>query len=69
MADARFHFALAVWISYAAWQTDGAIVLEQITIQRIERRIVDIRREHAFSEVIENHDASGPAQPPAMRRR
>src|SRR4051794_5457039 len=32
MADTRFHFALAIWISYAAWHSDGAIVLEQIAV-------------------------------------
>jgi len=39
-------------------------VLEQIAVQRIDRGIVDIWREHAFPEVIEHYDASGSAQPP-----
>jgi hypothetical protein len=38
-------------------------VLEQIAVQRIERGIVDIRREHAFAEIIEHYDARRPAQP------
>jgi hypothetical protein len=45
VANARFNPALSIWIFYITRKSDGAVVLEQIAIQRIERRIVDIGRE------------------------
>ena len=48
VADAGFHFAFAIGIADAARQCDHAVVGEHIAIQRIERRIVDVRREHAL---------------------
>ena len=32
-------------------------MLQQVAVQRINRRIVNVRREHAFAQVVENHDA------------
>jgi len=36
---------------------------EQVAIQRIQGRIVDIRLEHAFAEILENDRAAGATQP------
>ena len=63
VADARFDLALAVWIAHAAWQRDCAVVLQHVAVQRIERGIVDVGREHAFAQIIEHDHASGPAEP------
>jgi hypothetical protein len=38
-------------------------VREHVAVQRIERRIVDIRREDAFFEIIEDDDADRAAEP------
>src|SRR3954453_2914519 len=56
MSDARLDLPFPIWISHPARHCYGAIVLEQIAVQRIERRIVKIRREHAFAQVVEDHD-------------
>ncbi len=36
---------------------------EHIAIQRVQRRIVDVGREHAFAQIIEHDHARGSAQP------
>jgi hypothetical protein len=58
VADARLHLALPIWIVHAARKRDGAIMLQHVAVQRIERRIVQIGREHAFFQVVEHHHAS-----------
>ncbi len=62
VSDAALDLALAVGIAHTARQRDGAIVREQIAIQRIQRGIVDVRLEYAFGEVVEHHGARGSAQ-------
>ncbi|MCU1238653.1 MAG: hypothetical protein JWP63_6620 [Candidatus Solibacter sp.] len=49
----------------AARYRDGAIVGEQIAIQRVHGRIVDVRFEHAFTEVVEYDYAASSTQPAA----
>ena len=36
---------------------------QHVAIQRIERGIVDVRREHAFAQIVEHHDAHAATQP------
>ena len=64
MADAGFDFAFAIGIADATRQRDDAVVREHVAIERIERRVVDVGREHAFFEVVEDDDLDGAAQPP-----
>ncbi len=54
VADAGFDLALAIGIADATRQADHAVVREHIAIQRIERRLVDVGREHALFEIIED---------------
>ena len=63
VADAGFDFALAIGIPDPARQRDDAVVGEHIAVERVERRIVDVRGEDALLEVVEDNDAHGPAQP------
>ena len=63
LADARFDFALAIRIADATRQRHHAVVREHVAIERIERGIVDVRREHAFFEIVEDNDAHGAAKP------
>ena len=58
MADARFDFPFAIRITDATRHRDDTVMGEDVAIQRIERRIIDIRREHAFFEIVEDDDAS-----------
>ena len=62
VADAGFDFPFAIGIADAARQRDDAVVREHVAIERIERGIVDVRREDAFSQVVEDDDADGAAQ-------
>ncbi len=62
MTDARLDFALPIRVLHAAGQGDGAIMLQHVAIERIECGIVNVGRDHAFAEIIEDHDASHAAQ-------
>ena len=63
VANARFDFAFAIRIAHATWEADDPIVREHVAIDGIERRVVDVRREHAFFEIVEDDEARRAAQP------
>ena len=46
----------------AARQGDDAVVGEHVAVERIQRRVVDVRGEDAFLEVVEDDDAYGAPQ-------
>ena len=62
VADAGFDFAFAIGIAHAARQGDDAVVREHVAIERIEGRVVDVWREHAFAQVVEHDDLDRAAQ-------
>ena len=64
VADAGLDLALAVGVADAARQGDGAVVGQHVAVERIERRVVDVRGEDALLEVVEHDDADTAAQPP-----
>ena len=59
VADAGFDFPFAIGIADAARQRDDAVVREHVAIERIERGIVDVGREDAFAQVIEDDHPDG----------
>src|SRR5262249_57606894 len=64
MADAGFDLAFAIRIADATRQCDGAVVREHVAIEWIERRIVEVRCEDAFFQVVEDDHGGGPTPPP-----
>ena len=60
VADAGFDLAFAIGIADAARQRDDAVVRQHIAIERIERGIVDVGREHAFAQIVEDDHARAP---------
>ena len=63
VADAGFDLALPIGMADAARQGDDAVVGEHVAVERIQRRVVDVRAEDALLEVVEDDDAYGAAQP------
>ena len=66
MPDARFDFPLAVGIADATRQRDDAIGREHVAIERVECRVVDVRREDLFLQIVE-HDHAQRATEPTKR--
>jgi hypothetical protein len=64
VADARFDFPFTIGITDATRQRGDTVMGEDVAIQRIERRIMDIRREYTFFEIVE--DATR-VEPPSRR--
>jgi len=62
VADARFNFSFSIWIHDPTGQGYGAIVRQDVAIERIQSGIVDVRDEHAFAQIIQNDDSRSATQ-------
>jgi hypothetical protein len=60
--DPRLHLPFAIGVAYTARQRERAIVREDVAVERIEPRIVDVRREHALAKVVEDGRARRSAE-------
>jgi hypothetical protein len=67
MADTRFHLPLAIGMAHPAWDRDHAVVAEDVTVERVQRRVVDVRLHHALGQVVEHNDAWCAAEPTKRR--
>src|SRR5271166_1531133 len=56
VADAGFNFSFSIWILDPTGQRYGAIVCQDVAIERIQSGIVDVRDEDALAQIIQNHD-------------
>ena len=63
VADGGFDLALAIGVADATRQGDDPVVGQHVAVERIERRVVDVRGEDALLEVVEHDDAHGASQP------
>ena len=63
MRDGRLDLPLPIRIPDATRQGDGAVVREHVAIERVQRRIVDVRLQHALAQIVEDDDLDRPAQP------
>ena len=63
VADAGFDLPFAIGIAHAARQRDDAVMREHVAIERIERRIVNIRGEDALAKIVEHDDLDRAAEP------
>ena len=59
VSDPRFDFAFPIGIADTARERDDAVVREHVAIQRIECGIVDVGREDALFQIVEDDDADG----------
>jgi len=62
MPDTRFDFALAVGITDATRQRDDAVVREHVAVERIEGRVVHVRREDPFLQMVEDDHTHRPTK-------
>ena len=62
MADRRLHLALAIGIADAAGQRDDAVMGEHVAVERVQGGVVDVGREHALAEIVEDDDLHGAAE-------
>ena len=51
-------------VADAARQGDDPVVGQHVAVERIQRRVVDVRGQDTFLEVVEDDDADGATQPP-----
>jgi hypothetical protein len=58
VADPRLHFPLAIRILDPARQRHHTVVCEDISKQWIDGGIVDVRNQHAFLQIVENHNSA-----------
>jgi len=54
VADGGLDLALAIGVADATGQRDDAVMREDVPIERVERGVIDVRREHALLEVVED---------------
>jgi hypothetical protein len=57
MTDGGFDFAFAIWILNATGHGDNTVMLQEIAIQRIERGVIEVGKQHALAQVIQYDDA------------
>jgi hypothetical protein len=62
VSHAAFNFSFAVGVANTAGHGDDAIMCQHVLEQRVQRWIVDVRRENAFLQVIENNQTATAAQ-------
>ena len=62
MADARFDFPFAIGMTDATRQCDHPVVREQVAIERVERGIIVVGRDHALAQIVEHDHAHRAAQ-------
>src|SRR5215469_6605831 len=53
--NSALDFTLSIRITHTARQSNGAVMSQYIAIQRVQRRVINIGREHSFAEVVEHH--------------
>lgn len=63
VADRGLDLPLPIGIAPPTRQGDGFVVREHVAVQPVQDRVVDIRGEHAFAQVVEDDEPDVAAQP------
>src|ERR1700677_2754697 len=53
VADTRLNFSISIWVLDPTRQSDGAIVRQDVAIERIQNGIIDVRDEDALAQIIQ----------------
>ena len=61
--NAALDLALPIRVADPGRQRDGAVVPKEIAEERIQDRVVDLRLDDAFAQVVEHDDLRNAAQP------
>jgi hypothetical protein len=64
VADTALDLALPIGVADAAGDGGHAVVLEDVPVERVQFRVVDVGLEHALSQVVQDHDARRATDPP-----
>lgn len=59
VADARFDLAFPIGIGDAARERDDPIVRKHVAIERIQRGVIDVGRQDALFQIVQDDDADG----------
>src|SRR5687768_17210778 len=62
MAHPSFNFAFAIRIFNATRKGDCAVMGQHITIEWVERRVMNVRLEHSFTQIVEHDDTHAATQ-------
>ena len=62
VADPGLHFAFAIGVAHATGQRDDTVVRQDVAIERVHRRVIDVRGEDAFAQVVEHDRVDRAAQ-------
>lgn len=57
MADAGLHIAFAIGTGDPAGKGDHVVMRQEVTIERVQRRIVEVGSEHALAQIVQDDEA------------
>ena len=63
MVDAALDFSFSIWIAHFAGQRRHTVVCQNIAIQRVHARIVEVWRQYALAKVIQDYNPRRTAKP------
>ena len=63
MVDAALDFSFSIRIAHFARKCRNAVVRQNVAIQGIQARIVEVRRQHSLAKIVQDHDPRRTTKP------